>query len=138
MVTVPSTDWDARLNVRWLCMFSLAEAKLKKTYLFVQLCILTSLLAVWVIFYSSIKGVVVRNCRFYHTYEKKYFSYSAKLVVPNIWPSVYNHPIIFILYPSHCLLYYEVWLIWIVLQWASLTAKEGFTLCMCIRILCVW
>jgi hypothetical protein len=42
---------------------------------------------------SSIKGFVAHKCRFFFTHLEKYFSYSEKLVVPNLWPSVYMYAI---------------------------------------------
>jgi len=56
----------------------------------------------------------------------------------DIIPTKYNYVLIFILYPSYCVLYFDVWLKWIVIRRASFTVKEGFTLYMCIWILCVW
>ena len=45
---------------------------------------------VWVILCLSIKGFVVRNCRFLHTFEKNNLAtVKNKLVVPRLWPSVY-------------------------------------------------
>jgi hypothetical protein len=47
------------------------------------------LLVVWVILCSSIEGFVVRNCRFFHTFENNSLATVKKLVDPNLWSSVY-------------------------------------------------
>jgi len=99
--------FTTRLNVFWLCKFLLAEAKLKLfpliflfifAYSFQRAIVLPvtylkrntwSFLVVWVILCSSIHDFIVRNCRFFSHIWETYFSYSEKLVVPNLWPSVY-------------------------------------------------
>jgi hypothetical protein len=110
------------LSVFWLCKFFLSGSPnwnffhliFNFAYLLQRAIVLPiiyfwkntwSFLVVWVILCLSIKGFVVRNCRFFHTFEKNIIA-----TVKNWWSLTYGqvHNISFILKTCPCCPSYRI------------------------------